>query len=135
MATVRIRGGWLKIGRRNRPGEPGHPDIGLPVEPDEPDGGGEGGGEDGEYPGHPDIDPPPGIWPPPTTGHPVQPLPPNVNVPPGAIWPRPPGPIEGKFIALVHIPDHGWHFVVIDPDSWPEVEHPIAPGGTPQPKR
>ena len=130
MPTVRVRGGWLKIGRRQRPGEPEHPDIGLPVEPDEPDGG--------DYPDHELPEPPPGIWPPPMPGHPIQPLPPSVSLPPGAIWPRPQGPVEGKFIVLAHVPGHGWHWIVIDPDSWPEPgepEHPIAGGGVAQPKR
>lgn len=129
MSTVRIRGGWLKIGPRNKPG---HPDIGLPVEPDEPDGGDEHP-DQGELPS-----PPPGIWPPVMPGHPIQPLPPGLTIPPGAIWPRPPGPVEGKFIVLAHIPQHGWHWIVIDPDEWPddlEPTHPIAPGTPGQPPR
>jgi hypothetical protein len=42
-------------------------------------------------------------------------------------------------VVLAHIPEHGWHYIVIDPDAWPDPdddaspEHPIAP--TPQPKR
>jgi hypothetical protein len=153
MPTVRVRGGWLKIGRRSRPG---HPDIGLPVEPEHPDQGlpPEEGGE-GEYPDHELPSPPPGIWPPPTIGHPVHPIVPpdedddgeagQLPAPPaGAIWPRPPGPVSGLFVVLAHIPEHGWHYIVIDPDAWPKPEgpkpgHPIAPGGgtppAPQPKR
>ena len=139
MTRVRIRGGYLTIGRRQRPG---HPDIGLPVEPDEP---GEGGGEEGggEYPDNELPSPPPGIWPPPTIGHPVHPIAPeddddpeagHLPAPPaGAIWPRPPGPVSGLFVVLAHIPEQGWHYIVIDPDAWPKPEgpkpgHPIAPG-------
>lgn len=121
--------GFLKVGRRPKPGQP------LPGEPDVTDP--DYGLEEGERPEvePPELpDPPPGIWPPPTPGHPIQPLPPSINVPPGAIWPRPPGPIEGKFIAIVHIPDHGWHYVVIDPDAWTPEHLPEMPG-TPQPKR
>ena len=148
MTRVRIRGGYLTIGRR----KPGHPDIGLPVEPEEPGEGGEGGGE-GEYPDNELPSPPPGIWPPPTIGHPVHPIEPpdeddpeagHLPAPPaGAIWPRPPGPVSGLFVVLAHIPEHGWHYIVIDPDAWPKPEgpkpgHPIAPGQpvpSAQPKR
>jgi hypothetical protein len=119
--------GFLRV-RRRRPGEPTQP---LP-----PEDGGEDGGDDGDIT-HPIVPPelelPPGIWPPPTTGHPIQPLPPATGgkpeIPPGAIWPRPPGPVEGKFVVLCHIPDHGWHYVVIDPDAWPELPE------KPEPKR
>jgi hypothetical protein len=76
--------GFLRIRRRGGLGG-GHPDQGLP-EIDEPDGG---GGEDI----HPDQglpEPPPGIWPPLTPSHPIQPAPPGT--PPGAIWP----PVGGR---------------------------------------
>lgn len=147
MTRVRIRGGYLNIGRRTRPG---HPDQGLPGEPDYPDQGlpdeGEGGGE---YPDNELPSPPPGIWPPPTIGHPVHPIAPGdpskpghlPAPPPGAIWPPVTSPVEGLFIVLAHIPDHGWKYIVIDPDAWerPEgaPEHPIAPGQPPTatPKR
>ena len=145
MTRVRIRGGYLTIGRRSKPG---HPDIGLPVEPEGPDNE-LPPEEGGEYPDHELPSPPPGIWPPPTIGHPVHPIeepdtepgePGHLPAPPaGAIWPRPPGPISGLFVVLAHIPEHGWHYIVIDPDAWPDPdddaspEHPIAP--TPQPKR
>lgn len=144
MTRVRITGGFLNIGRRR----PGHPDQGLPVEPEHPDQGlppeGEGGGE---YPDHELPSPPPGIWPPPTIGHPVHPIeepdtepgePGHLPAPPaGAIWPKPPGAASGLFVVLAHIPEHGWHYIVIDPSLWPSHPiaggpapgHPIAPGG------
>jgi len=150
MTRVRIRGGYLNIGRRSKPG---HPDIGLPVEPENPDV--DPPEEGGEYPDHELPPPPPGIWPPPTIGHPVHPIvPPDEDgdegepghlpaIPPGSIWPRPPSPVEGLFVVLAHIPEHGWHYIVIDPDAWPKPGnpiaptpgHPIAPGGQPTPKR
>ena len=139
MTRVRILGGFLKVGRR----KPGHPDIGLPVEPEGPDNE-LPPEEGGEYPDHDLPSPPPGIWPPPTIGHPVHPIaPPDEDgegepghlpaIPPGSIWPRPPSPVEGLFVVLAHIPEHGWHYIVIDPDAWPKPEgpkpgHPIAPG-------
>jgi hypothetical protein len=141
MTRVRITGGFLNIGRR-RPGR--HPDQGLPgtEDPIDPDYGvPEGEGPEVEPP---DIEPPPGIWPPPTIGHPVHPIvPPSgehpghlPSPPPGAIWPPVTSPVEGLFIVLAHIPDHGWKYIVIDPDAWPQPpengdyhpEHPIAPG-------
>jgi hypothetical protein len=134
MTRVRIRGGYLNIGRRgrpDRPGEPPDPDYGIPED-----------GEGPDYPEGPEVEPPeppPGIWPPPHAGHPIQPLPPDVDLPPGAIWPRPPGPVSGKFIIFAHVPHHGWRWIVIDPDAWPvdpdygheegeHPAHPIAPG-------
>jgi hypothetical protein len=138
MTRVRIRGGWLNIGRRERPGKPTDPDWGV----DEGEGG--EGGEDG---GDEGIDnelpkPPPGIWPPPTVGHPIHPIAPTPPgspgtpghlpaPPPGAIWPPVTSPVEGLFIVLAHIPEHGWHYIVVDPDAWPKPgapTHPIAPG-------
>jgi hypothetical protein len=135
MTRVRIRGGYLNIGRRHRPGGPGEP-----TDPTDPDYG----VDEGEPPEvePPEIEPPPGIWPPPTVGHPVHPIAPGgrPTPPPGAIWPPVEGPVEGLFIVLAHIPDHGWKYIVIDPDAWerPDVEpgHPIAPGVPPgAPKR
>jgi hypothetical protein len=137
MTRVRIRGGYLNIGRRQRPG---HPDQGLPVEPEYPEV--DPPEEGGEYPDNELPSPPPGIWPPPTIGHPVHPIAPEDEddpeaghlpaPPPGSIWPRPPGPVSGLFVVLAHIPEHGWHYIVIDPDAWPKPpvspEHPIAPG-------
>lgn len=104
--------GFLRMRRRpGRPVDPGwgvdeglHPDQGLPpgegpVDPDY--------GISEEHPSHP-IElppPPPGLWPPPTVGHPIVPVPPGVDVgPPGTIWPSPGHPA-----------------------------HPIAPGGRPRP--
>jgi hypothetical protein len=142
MTRVRIRGGYLNIGRRQRPGGGG------PVDPDYGvDEGDLGGGGEGPEVEPPDIDPPPGIWPGPSPGHPIVPMPPAgegpghlPEIPPGAIWPRPPHPVQGKFIVLAHIPSHGWRYIVIDPDAWPvdpdygypeggeHPSHPIAPG-------
>jgi|HubBroStandDraft_3_1064219.scaffolds.fasta_scaffold93656_1 hypothetical protein len=75
MTRVRIRGGYLNIGRRTRPGGGGpvDPDYGV----DEGDIGGGGDIDEGSPPG---IDnelpsPPPGIWPPLTPEHPWRPLP------------------------------------------------------------
>jgi hypothetical protein len=137
MTRVRITGGFLNIGRRGRPG---HPDQGLPVEPEYPEV--DPPDEGGEYPDNELPSPPPGIWPPPTIGHPVHPIAPSPpgaghlpSPPPGAIWPPVTSPVEGLFIVLAHIPEHGWKYIVIDPDAWerPEYpegmpEHPIAPG-------
>jgi hypothetical protein len=127
MTRVRIRGGWLNIGRRQRPGSPVDPDYGV----DE----GEPGFPEGPEVEPPEIEPPPGIWPPPTVGHPIQPVPPGGGTPghlpsppPGAIWPPVEHPVEGLFIVLAHIPDHGWKYIVIDPDAWERPELPTAPG-------
>jgi hypothetical protein len=134
MTRVRITGGYLNVGRR-RPGH--HPDQGLPVEPEYPEV--DPPDEGGEYPDNELPSPPPGIWPPPTIGHPVHPIAPGDGSPghlpappPGAIWPPVTSPVEGLFIVLAHIPEHGWKYIVIDPDAWerPDYapEHPIAPG-------
>lgn len=131
--------GFLRIRRRGRPGQPLPPGE-EPVDPDY-------GIDEGERPEVEPPDPdegPPGIWPPPTPGHPIEPLPPETggpghlpSPPPGAIWPRPPGAHSGKLIVLAHIPGYGWRYIVIDPSSWPEwtPEHPIERPGVPQPKR
>lgn len=123
--------GFLKVGRRHRPGHPLPPGEG-PVDPDY-------GVEEGELPEVEPPDPdeaPPGIWPPPTPGHPIVPVPPSEGpghlpeIPPGSIWPRPPGPVSGKFIVLAHVPSYGWRYIVIDPDGWPErPERPEPPAG------
>lgn len=131
MPVVRVRGGWLKIGRRRRPGEPdiGLPDEETPVDPDY-------GLEEGELPEVEPPEPPPGIWPEPQPGHPIV-LPPGVSIPPGAVWP----PIETseKYVVAFVVAGRGVrkiHYTVIDGKAdWPKPEHPIAPGGTPQPKR
>lgn len=112
--------GFLRI-RRRRPGRPGQ---GLPGEEEDmtPDWGLDEGEPPQIEPPDPD-DAPPGIWPPPTIGHPIVPVPPEgpgQGLPPGGMWPRPPSPVEGKFVVLAHVPDHGWRYFVIDPDAWPE---------------
>lgn len=141
MTRVRIRGGYLNIGRRNRPG---HPDIGLPVDPENPDV--DPPEEGGEYPDNELPPPPPGIWPPPTIGHPVHPIAPGEPgapghlpaIPPGSIWPPVTSPIEGLFIVLAHIPEHGWKYIVVDPDAWPRPpvgpDQGLPPPPKPQPK-
>lgn len=75
--------GFLRIIKRGRPG---HPDIGLPDEPDvDPDYGiDEGAGIDNELPELPS--PPPGIWPPLTPENPWRPIDPGYGLP----GPRPP---------------------------------------------
>jgi hypothetical protein len=153
MTRVRIRGGYLNIGRRTRPG-------GGPVDPDY-------GVDEGEpvYPEGPEVEPPeipeppPGIWPPLTPGNPWRPIDPGFGVgrpphvgggparperptdpdfgipelPPGSIWPPLPEGVHGKYLALVLIGGggHGAHYryVVIDADAIVgHPEHPIVPG-------
>jgi len=81
MTRVRITGGFLNIASGG-----GHPDQGLPggESPVDPGWGIEGG-----MPNHDLPIPPPGVWPPLTPTHPIQPAP---GVPPGAIWPPVDGP-------------------------------------------
>lgn len=135
--------GFLRTVRR------GHPDQGLPggEDPVDPDYGlGEEGPDQG-LPGGGDLTkplpkPPPGVWPPLTPSHPIQPAPPNV--PPGAIWPPVGGPDQGlppaspgapdqglpaggrpgapdqglpsrKFWVVAGIPGVGWRYVCVDP--------------------
>jgi hypothetical protein len=132
MTRVRIRGGYLNIGRRSRPSGPVDPDYGV----DE----GEGGGGDIDEGSPPGVDnelpsPPPGIWPPLTPEQPWRPIggrPPHVGggparppvapgrpdqglpgegetpehlpaLPPGSIWPPLPPGVHGKYLALVLI--------------------------------
>jgi hypothetical protein len=126
--------GFLRIIKR-RPG------TGGPVDPDYGVDEGELGPEGPEVE-PPDIEEPPGIWPPPTPSHPIVPVPPTDGgedgeaghlpaLPPGAIWPRPPGPVSGHFIVLAHIPGYGWRYIVVDPDAWPEppetLPEPLPP--------
>jgi hypothetical protein len=89
--------GFLRI----RSGD--HPDHELPG----------GGAPDNELPGapvYPDQGlpaPPPGVWPPLTPSHPIQPAPPGT--PPGVIWPpvgAPPHPDHGLPPSAGH-PDQG----------------------------
>jgi hypothetical protein len=159
--------GWLHVRRR-----PGHPDQGLPggegeVDPGygvdlggHPDqglpGGGWGGPVDpgfghpgfgGPHPGHglPIPRPPPGIWPGPTPGHPIAPVPPEdgggapgqlPSPPAGTIWPptAPPG-VDGKFWVLCFVPEYGWKFICVEiggPEVWPPIDYNKPP--KPQPK-
>jgi len=105
--------GFLRVSQRGGGGNPVDPEYGIDegeppqIEPPDPD------------------DAPPEIWPPVMPGYPIQPLPPDSPIPPGAIWPRPPGSISGKFVVLAHLPQHGWRWIVVDPDAWPEP--PLRP--------
>ena len=151
--------GFLRMRRR------GHPDQGLPdgegpVDPDY------GIGEEHPDQGLPPLGlgpdnglpkPPPGVWPPLTPSHPIQPTPPGV--PPGTIWPpvwpvdpgygvgieRPdqglPGapaqPDQGlpqpqTYWVVAGIPGVGWRYIAVDPSLRPS--HPIARPPTAQPK-
>lgn len=99
--------GFLR--KMRRPSRPGHPDTGLPEGGNgngdvDPDYGIDEGGEEGIWPGLPDIDPPkppmppPGIWPPLTPDHPWQGLPGRPGRPPrpGQGLPgTPPAPGQG----------------------------------------
>jgi hypothetical protein len=134
MPFVRIRGGVLRVGRRSW----GKPGQGWPGE--EEDMTPDWGLEEGERPEvePPDIDPPPGIWPGPTPENPIVPVPPGAegpghlpSLPPGGIWPRPPGPVSGLFVALCHIPNYGWCHVIIDPDAIVIPEPPAGGIGRP----
>ena len=125
MARGAFVSGFLRMRRR-----PGKPDIGLP---EEPDGGGgdyypDTGlpGEEPEVPTDPLPQPPPGIWPPPNTDIPIQPLPPGgPQIPPGTIWPPAPGAPSQKFVVVVWIPRYGYRYTVIDPSQvWPTPPKP-----------
>jgi len=78
MTRVRIRGGYLNIGRRTRPG-------GGPVDPDYGVDEGEPGYPEGPEVSPPEVDnelptPPPGIWPPLTPDQPWRPIDPGYGV-------------------------------------------------------
>jgi hypothetical protein len=156
----------LRIRPRNRPGPgepepeyPENPTIPGPEDPYPPEDG-EGDYEDAIHPPPPHIRPAPGLYVGPTKGNPVIPVPSepeegegeHLKLPPGAIWPkRARGRVAGNYVALAYVPEHGWHYVVIDPDAWPdwpEKENgdeptapsrpgtqPGAPGGRPTPSR
>jgi hypothetical protein len=112
--------------------EGGHPSHGLPPIPGAPDQG---------LPA-----PPPGIWPPPSVSHPIEPAPPGT--PPGTIWPSPgepthpvappsggaptpTPPIASKVYWIVAgIPGVGWRYVAVDPSLRPDQGLP--PGATPK---
>jgi hypothetical protein len=152
--------GFLRVLRRGGHPDQGLPDVGLPVDPDY--GIDEGAGIDQELPGAPGVpghlpSNPPGVWPPLTPSHPIQPAPPGT--PPGAIWPSPghpahpiapggppvapdqglprPGgsPDQGlpsnKFWVVAGIPGVGWRYVCVDPSLRPTP--PMAPGGPTEP--
>lgn len=128
--SVKVEGGYLKLKRSKPPGPGGG------------NGNGNGGnGGDGEVTGiTPEVptvlpDPPPGLWPPPTPGNPIVPVPAEAaqTLPPGGIWPRPEGDkVHGHFCALIYIPEHGWHYVIVDPDA---IAMPQIPRPEPQPAK
>ena len=123
-----ISGRDLRIRPRNRP-EPGEPTE--PEEPDPPEEGGDGEGDGGDaiHPPPPHVWPAPGLFIGPTAHNPVIPVPPepeegegegeHVKLPPGAVWPKARGPVRGHYVALAYVPHHGWRYIVIDPDAWP----------------
>jgi hypothetical protein len=103
-------------------GDPGRPDNSLP-------GGGypshglpPGGQIDNSLP-----EPPPGIWPPASPGHPWLPIPPDASTkpPPGTVWP----PLgeelpDGEFWVVVGIPGVGWRYVCVDLNLRPDNSLP-----------
>lgn len=124
--------GFLRVRRRRGGGGPVDPDYGI-------DEGDIGGAPDQGLPGmdYPDQglpEPPPGIWPPPTISHPIQPADPDT--PPGTIWPpvghpshpwrpvpgRPPAPGQGL---PTPPPVAGQPLPPVQPGA---PSHPIAPG-------
>jgi hypothetical protein len=150
--------GFLRL--RHRPVDPGfgggtgeHPDQGLPGAPAYPDQGLPGM----EYPDQGLPPEPPGVWPPPTISHPIQPAPPGT--PPGTIWPSPgvpshpiappaPGipahPISGggapdqglpskTYWVVAGIPGVGWRYVAVDPSLKPDQGLPPEPARPAQP--
>lgn len=164
------RGSWAYIQFVDRPG--GRPDQGLPSgggRPTDPDFGidegptdpgwgiPEGGGGRPPRPGQglpsggrPDQGlpkPPVGLWPPPNPGNPVVPIPPDVDLPPGTIWPSLPEGAEGKYLVLAWVSgdsEHsGWHYVVVDTSVRPDQGLPGEGGEeidntlpeTPEPKQ
>lgn len=141
-----VSGRDLRIRPRNRPGPGEPPDPEHPGEPGEPgyppDEGDEHGAHpppDFEIPVAPDVPSAPGLWVGPTAHNPVIPVPEkpdeghHVKLPLGAIWPKPYGHVAGHYVALAYIPEHGWRYIVIDPDAWPswekpEAKPPVVPG-------
>ncbi len=113
---------------------PGHglPWPGSPTDPG-------WGVDEGEPPQvEPPEAPPPGIWPGPTPGHPIEPVPPgaggdhpSTGFPPGSIWPRPPA-AHGKFVVLAHVPGYGWRYFSVDMDALPEPPAGGIAGRPPQ---
>ena len=131
-----VSGRDLRIRPRNRPGEPeyptepGHPDNPempgpYPPETGYPPEDGEGDYEDAIHPPPPHVGHAPGLYIGPTKGNPVIPVPPepeegeHLKLPPGAVWPKAYGRVSGHYVALAYIPEHGWRYIVIDPDAWP----------------
>lgn len=125
-----VSGRDLRIRPRNRP-DPGEP--GYPTDPEHPELPGPEDPEDGDYddaihPPPPHVGHAPGLYIGPTKGNPVIPVPPepeegegeHLKLPPGAVWPRRHGRVSGHYVALAYIPEHGWRYIVIDPDAWPD---------------
>lgn len=127
-----VSGRDLRIRPRNRPEpgdptEPGHPDnpdMPGPEDPYPP----EDGDEDAIHPPPPHVPHAPGLYVGPTKGNPIIPVPAepeegegeHIKLPPGAVWPRRHGRVAGTYVALAYIPEHGWRYIVIDPDAWPD---------------
>jgi len=127
--------GFLRVRKRRPGGGPVDPGWGIeegegPVDPGWgiEEGAGIGGG--------PIIpEPPPGIWPGPTPGHPIQPVPPGepgepgspshpIALPPGSIWPPPPPGVSGNVIILAYVPEYGWKYFIVDTSLRPDNELP-----------
>lgn len=117
MPKILVRGGVLNV----RPFSVDHPDNELPENGNEvPDQG---------LPVLPEIpdqglpDPPPGVWPGPSPSHPIVPVPPGDETPPGTIWPSPGTPehpiASQKLWIIAGIPGVGWRYVCVDPSLKP----------------
>ena len=134
--------GFLRVVSRGRPGQPLPPEEGGP-----PDWGIEEGERPEVEPPEEIPDPPPGLWPPPTVGHPIQPVPPGGPEEPGAIWPPPGGvtkplpkpPVapgqpapKNYMLVLARIPGYGWKYIVVDVNAI--VRPPIELPPRPEPK-
>jgi len=81
-----------------------------------------GGGIDNSLP-----DPPPGIWPPASPGHPWLPIPPDASTkpPPGTVWPPVAEQLpDGEFWVVVGIPGVGWRYVCVDLNLRPDNSLP-----------
>lgn len=93
---------------------PGRPDQGLPrpPRPTDPGWGVEGPG-----------DPPPGVWPGPSPEHPMVPVPPGDQTPPGTIWPSPGTPehpvYSQKLWLIAYVPGYGYKYICVDPSLTP----------------
>ena len=89
-------------------------------------GNGNGNGGEGVLPEIPETlpDPPPGVFEAPTVDHPIMKIDEELKgiLPVGGVWPRPEGEIKGTFLVLAAVPNHGWRYVVVDPDAIKHAE-------------